>query len=234
MWLSALLLLLGTVGVLVTARIALAVLLAVGPVFVVLALFPGTRGLFAGWLRGVVLTAVTPLFAVLGGVVHAGTGGAGGRGACAAPRRDRRARRDGAVHDRRGPRRADGDGAEGRGNDGWRRGRCSASRRSGAATGDAASPEPLLLPAPASAVQRRRRAPVRHAAARRSLALHAEAAAQRPACRRRAPVHARTSRTVITHMAGSAPALPPLPARRARGIGSRFAARPNLPREMIR
>src|SRR5262245_23058100 len=45
MWLGALLLLLGTVGVLVTARIALAVLLALGPVFVILALFPGTRGL---------------------------------------------------------------------------------------------------------------------------------------------------------------------------------------------
>lgn len=67
MWISALLLLLGTVGVLVTARIALAVLLAVGPVFVVFALFSGTRGLTAGWLRGVVLTAVTPLFVVLGG-----------------------------------------------------------------------------------------------------------------------------------------------------------------------
>jgi type IV secretion system protein VirB6 len=67
MWLAALLLLLGTVGVLVTARIALAVLLALGPVFVVLGLFPGTRGLTAGWLRGVVMTALTPLFVVLGG-----------------------------------------------------------------------------------------------------------------------------------------------------------------------
>lgn len=67
MWLGALLLLLGTVGVLVTARIALAVLLALGPVFVVFALFGGTRGLFVGWLRGVVMTAVTPLFVVLGG-----------------------------------------------------------------------------------------------------------------------------------------------------------------------
>lgn len=66
-WLAALLLLLGTVGILVTARIALAVLLALGPVFVVFALFPGTRGLTAGWLRGVVLTAVMPLFVVLGG-----------------------------------------------------------------------------------------------------------------------------------------------------------------------
>lgn len=67
MWLSALLLMLGTVGVLVTARIALAVLLATGPVFVVMALFGGTRGLFAGWVRGVVMTGVTPLFTVLGG-----------------------------------------------------------------------------------------------------------------------------------------------------------------------
>jgi type IV secretion system protein VirB6 len=69
MWLGALLLLLGTVGVLVTARIALAVLLAVGPIFVVFALFDGTRGLFVGWLRGMTLTAVTPLFVVVGGGV---------------------------------------------------------------------------------------------------------------------------------------------------------------------
>lgn len=67
MWLAALLLMLGTVGVIVVARIALGVLLAVGPVFIVLALFSGTRGLFAGWLRAVVLTGITPLFAVLGG-----------------------------------------------------------------------------------------------------------------------------------------------------------------------
>lgn len=67
MWIAALILLLGTVGVLVTARIALAILLALGPVFVVLALFSGTRGLFVGWLRGVVLTGVVPLFVVLGG-----------------------------------------------------------------------------------------------------------------------------------------------------------------------
>ncbi len=67
MWLSGLFLLLGTVGILVTARIALAVLLAVGPVFVVLALFQGTRGLTAGWLRGVAMTALTPLFVVVGG-----------------------------------------------------------------------------------------------------------------------------------------------------------------------
>jgi type IV secretion system protein VirB6 len=69
MWMGGLLLLLGTVGVLLTARIALAVLMALGPIFVVMALFNGTRGLTAGWLRGVVLTAITPLFVVLGGSI---------------------------------------------------------------------------------------------------------------------------------------------------------------------
>ncbi|MGN6500414.1 MAG: type IV secretion system protein, partial [Tsuneonella sp.] len=68
-WLGAMLFLLGTVGVLVTARIGLAVLVALGPVFVVMALFGGTRGLFTGWLKGVVMLALTPLFAVLGGSV---------------------------------------------------------------------------------------------------------------------------------------------------------------------
>lgn len=67
MWIAALLLLLGTVGVLLTARIALAVLLALGPIFVIFGLFGGSRGLTAGWLRGVVLTATTPLFVVVGG-----------------------------------------------------------------------------------------------------------------------------------------------------------------------
>ncbi|WP_336987070.1 type IV secretion system protein [Altererythrobacter aquiaggeris] len=69
LWLGAILFLLGTVGVLVTTRIALAVLIAVGPVFVVMALFPATRGLFVGWLKGVVMLAITPLFAVLAGGV---------------------------------------------------------------------------------------------------------------------------------------------------------------------
>jgi type IV secretion system protein VirB6 len=33
------------------ARIALAAVMALGPVFIVLALFRGTRGLFEGWLK---------------------------------------------------------------------------------------------------------------------------------------------------------------------------------------
>ncbi|MHA7819691.1 MAG: TrbL/VirB6 family protein [Erythrobacter sp.] len=69
MWLGAMLLLLGTVGLLVTARIGLALLLAVGPIFVVLALFNGTRGLFVGWLKGLVLLALAPLLAVVGGSI---------------------------------------------------------------------------------------------------------------------------------------------------------------------
>ena len=69
MWIGAMLLLLGTVGLLVTARIALALLLAVGPIFVVLALFEGTRGLFTGWLKGLTMMALAPLFAVLGGTI---------------------------------------------------------------------------------------------------------------------------------------------------------------------
>ncbi|WJY17829.1 type IV secretion system protein [Alteriqipengyuania flavescens] len=67
MWFGATLFLLGTVGVLVTARIALAVLVALGPIFLVMALFRGTHGMFVGWLRGVMMLALTPLFAVIGG-----------------------------------------------------------------------------------------------------------------------------------------------------------------------
>ncbi|WP_332310391.1 type IV secretion system protein [Altererythrobacter lutimaris] len=69
MWLGALLLLLGTVGLLVTAKIGLALLVALGPIFVVMALFSATRGLFTGWLKGVIMLALVPLFAVLGGSI---------------------------------------------------------------------------------------------------------------------------------------------------------------------
>jgi type IV secretion system protein VirB6 len=65
LWLGALLLLIGTVGVLLIARITLAALLALGPVFIVLSLFEGTRGLFQGWLRCLATFALVPLFAVL-------------------------------------------------------------------------------------------------------------------------------------------------------------------------
>lgn len=67
LWISALMLLLGTVGVLVICRIALAALLMLGPVFIVLALFQGTRGLFEGWLKSVVAFALVPLLTVIMG-----------------------------------------------------------------------------------------------------------------------------------------------------------------------
>lgn len=63
--LAALILLLGTVGVLVACRLALAALLILGPVFIVLALFQGTRGLFEGWLKSVAMFALVPLLTVL-------------------------------------------------------------------------------------------------------------------------------------------------------------------------
>jgi type IV secretion system protein VirB6 len=64
---AALILLLGTVGVLVVCRLALAALLIIGPVFIVLALFEGTRGLFEGWLKSVVMFALVPLLTVVMG-----------------------------------------------------------------------------------------------------------------------------------------------------------------------
>jgi len=60
-------LLLGTVGVLVVCRLALAALLIIGPVFIVLALFDGTRGLFEGWLKSVAMFALVPLLTVVMG-----------------------------------------------------------------------------------------------------------------------------------------------------------------------
>lgn len=66
-WLSGMLILLGTAGALVLTRIVLALLLAVGPVFVVLALFRQTRGLFEGWLRTALLFAIAPTLTVLVG-----------------------------------------------------------------------------------------------------------------------------------------------------------------------
>ena len=67
LWSGGTMLLLGTVGVLATCKIALAVLMALGPIFIVTALFKSTRGLFTGWLKAAVLMALAPLFAVLGG-----------------------------------------------------------------------------------------------------------------------------------------------------------------------
>ncbi|MEZ5960022.1 MAG: type IV secretion system protein [Hyphomonadaceae bacterium] len=60
LWISALGLLLTTVGVILAAKIVLAFLLAVGPIFIALFLFDSTRGLFIGWLRATLAFAITP------------------------------------------------------------------------------------------------------------------------------------------------------------------------------
>ncbi len=52
---------------LVVCRLALAALLILGPVFIVLALFDGTRGLFEGWLKSVAMFALVPLLTVVMG-----------------------------------------------------------------------------------------------------------------------------------------------------------------------
>ncbi|WDS35482.1 type IV secretion system protein [Pseudoxanthomonas sp.] len=66
-WGSALSLLFSTVGLLVVARIVLALLLALGPVFIAFGLFRGTRGLCEGWLRMALAFALLPMLVTLSG-----------------------------------------------------------------------------------------------------------------------------------------------------------------------
>ena len=63
--LSALLLVLASAGVLVVAKIILGLLLLLGPLFAVLGLFAGTRGLTLGWARAAVLMALVPVMATI-------------------------------------------------------------------------------------------------------------------------------------------------------------------------
>jgi type IV secretion system protein VirB6 len=67
-WASTLLLMLSTAGLMLVVKIVLAVLLALGPLFIVFALFDGTRGLFEGWLKTAAAFALAPLLIVIGGV----------------------------------------------------------------------------------------------------------------------------------------------------------------------
>ena len=59
--LSSSVLLFSSVGVLLAAKIVLGLLLAIGPIFIALALFDTTRGLFEGWLRAALAVAFAPL-----------------------------------------------------------------------------------------------------------------------------------------------------------------------------
>ena len=64
LWIGAFVLMAASVGVLLVARIILALLLLLGPVFLALALFQSTRGFAEGWLRVTVKFALVPLFAL--------------------------------------------------------------------------------------------------------------------------------------------------------------------------
>lgn len=233
MWLGALLLMLGTVGVLVTARIALAVLLALGPIFIVFALFSGTRGLCAGWLRGLVLTAVTPLFVVVGGgivlellvpVVSAlgAPDGVSGRAALALFLLA-------SVHVALMAMvlRVAGTMVAG-----WQVFGLGADRKDDAATASAHTP--AMVAGAAASTQ-----PFAATGGNRAAAVFvqgADSAAQAGASSSGSAASSRGGRTVVTQISGgtSAP-LPPLARQRARGIGSRFAApQPGRAREMIR
>lgn len=232
MWLAALLLLLGTVGILVTARIALAVLLALGPVFVIFALFSGTKGLTAGWLRGVVLTAVTPLFVVLGGGIMLellvpivsnlrGETGVDGRAALtlftiAAVH----VALMGMVLKVIGSMVA-----------GW--------QVFGLARREIADAKPLpeastvnVNSSASTAAQTTTSAPSRRpliAGAAVAPVMMAEASSAAPGS-----THSSRTRTVVASTTGAAPPLPPLSPARARGVGSRFRAPPRQVREMSR
>lgn len=61
LWLTAIALLLLTLGLVIAAKIVLAFLLAIGPVFIGMLLFHQTRGLFEGWMRAALSAAMAPL-----------------------------------------------------------------------------------------------------------------------------------------------------------------------------
>jgi type IV secretion system protein VirB6 len=63
--LSAVVLLLSSLGVLLAAKVVLAMLLAVGPIFIAALLFDTTRGLFEGWLRAALGFALAPVLITL-------------------------------------------------------------------------------------------------------------------------------------------------------------------------
>lgn len=65
LWISAVLFGVASAGVLVVIKASLAFLLALGPAFLMLGVFPGTRGLFEGWLRTIVAGAFALAFTLL-------------------------------------------------------------------------------------------------------------------------------------------------------------------------
>lgn len=64
------LMLMDTLGAVLTAKIVLGLLLGLGPLFLGLLLFEATRGVFEGWLRATIGFALVPLVAVFGLVLQ--------------------------------------------------------------------------------------------------------------------------------------------------------------------
>ncbi len=65
LWLSAITLLVSTLGLLILAKLMLGLLLAIGPFFVGLLLFESTKGFFEGWLRTALGFALVPLATIV-------------------------------------------------------------------------------------------------------------------------------------------------------------------------
>jgi len=63
--LSAVVLVVSSLGLLLAAKIVLGLLLATGPIFIALLLFDSTRGIFEGWLRASLAFAFAPLAVTL-------------------------------------------------------------------------------------------------------------------------------------------------------------------------
>jgi type IV secretion system protein VirB6 len=69
LWLASISLLLVTLGLIIAAKIVLAFLLAIGPIFIGMLLFEQTRGLFEGWARATISFAIAPLAVNIFGAV---------------------------------------------------------------------------------------------------------------------------------------------------------------------
>lgn len=65
LWVSSIVLLVSTLGLLILAKLMLGLLLAIGPIFVGLLLFDQTKGFFEGWLRTALGFALVPLATVV-------------------------------------------------------------------------------------------------------------------------------------------------------------------------
>jgi type IV secretion system protein VirB6 len=195
-------------------------------VFVVLALFSGSRGLFVGWLRGLVMTAVTPLFVVVGGgltlellvPIVAGlrsNAGVDGRASLALfliasvhlALMIMMLKVSGSVVSA------------------WTVfGFASVGETSTASQTGTTSPATAAAP-PAHAVP----AAQPHATMRSAQIVPAAMAAMAPdQIAAGSAAHARTAHTIVNHVGQDAhqSALPSLPPQRARGVGSRFRAAP--------